>query len=345
MRAGMSTVRPDCMHTPSESPSLAAVRLADLLIKTSSVFLIAMNVPRFGCRAKPIPMHRNLKVLLLNFVLIYLLKIIATAALYFTRKVRVWTAVNGCIEPVIYRECIAINGVKFAATIGFTFAHFAVLIERTTAAYYAQRYENARPHLSCSLSLAMWIGICGWTYYVFSDDDPGRVIADCSKTPKLPSTHRWSMGQYYCLAADLAVSLADLSLLVVNKRQQSTLLENYTLRKSYQLKKNQLTTRIIFPCSIVHTVAFASYLAVNSSAYTFVGVPQPILDGTELVMGAYMYLTLAFFFWIRRRVSPKGLAIKSCPAVDDYFESFQRSIAYNGDVLKLFRKLSEFSVV
>ncbi|KAH7706644.1 hypothetical protein AAVH_26130 [Aphelenchoides avenae] len=145
------------------------------------------------------------------------------------------------------------------------------------------------------------------------------------------------MAQYFCLAADLAVSLADLALLVVNKRRQSRVLRNYTLRKSYQLKENQLTTRIIFPCSIVHTLSFAVYLAVNASAYLFVDVSQPyagtILDSTELVMGAYIYVTLIFSYMIRRHVS-LGFSINSPQAVDDYFHSFRLSIAYKDESTK-----------
>ncbi|KAH7705933.1 hypothetical protein AAVH_26862, partial [Aphelenchoides avenae] len=183
-----------------------------------------------------------------------------------------------------------------------------------------------------------WFAICVWTYFVFSDDDRRQLLADCSETVSLTSTYRWSMGQYYCLASDIVVSIADLALLVFNKRQQSRFLGNYTLRKSYQLKENQLTTRIIFPCSIVHTLAFAAYLAVNASAYLFVDVSQPyagtILDSTELVMGAYIFVTLTFFYLIRRRVSLNGFALNSPQAVDDYFHSFRLSIAFKDESTK-----------
>lgn len=44
-------------------------------------------------------------------------------------------------------------------------------------------------------------------------------------------------------------------------------------------------------------------------------------------MGAYIYVTLVFFYMIRRRVS-LGFAVNSPQAVDDYFLSFEQSIAY-----------------
>ncbi|KAH7696546.1 hypothetical protein AAVH_36382, partial [Aphelenchoides avenae] len=35
-----------------------------------------------------------------------------------------------------------------------------------------------------------------------------------------------------------------------------------SLQKSYQLNENSLTTKVVFPCSLIHTVIFVIYLAI-----------------------------------------------------------------------------------
>lgn len=64
-------------------------------------------------------------------------------------------------------------------------------------------------------------------------------------------------------------------------------------------------------------------------------------------MSVYIYATLLFFYWIRRRTSLTSFATQSSQDVDEYFHHFQQQIAYGpeeGDELdpKWLKRLSRF---
>lgn len=45
-------------------------------------------------------------------------------------------------------------------------------------------------------------------------------------------------------------------------------------------------------------------------------------------MSVYIYATLLFFHFARRRAANKGLVQPEMPGVDQYFEQFRRQIAF-----------------
>ncbi|KAH7725688.1 hypothetical protein AAVH_06530 [Aphelenchoides avenae] len=317
---------------PQVPVAQAVVRGVDCFTKAFSVVLVVMNLQLRCSKLKSIPMHRNLKILLSNFAAIYVVHAAAITGLFVGRQAKVLFSVDGCISPWLEWQCVALFGGRFATTVGFSIAHFTFVVERTVASYYADRYEKSGSMLSACLMALTWTGMLVWTYYIFCEEDLYATMSDCAFVHAI--TVKWTGSMWVCLAIDVVVCIFDFALVVVTIRQrQRNSHRNYSLRKSYQLKENQLTTKIIFPCSLVHTCAFAAYLAINSAGFALLGGKGiswagAVLDGTQLIMSVYIYATLLFFYWIRRRVSLNSFATQSSQDVDEYFQHFQQQIAY-----------------
>ncbi|KAH7708802.1 hypothetical protein AAVH_23943 [Aphelenchoides avenae] len=77
-----------------------------------------------------------------------------------------------------------------------------------------------------------------------------------------------TQSMFVCIAIDVFVSIGDLGLVIANIKQRAKIGPEYSLRLSYQLKENNITTKIIFPCSVVHSVAYGIYLLLNSVVYS-----------------------------------------------------------------------------
>ncbi|KAH7701650.1 hypothetical protein AAVH_31215, partial [Aphelenchoides avenae] len=321
-----------CAVIPYSSTAHHIVRGADFLFKLTSLIALAMNFPLPCFKRKTLTMHMNLKVLLANAALVYAVQALSSSTSIALKQFRVWLAVHGCVSPNPLWLCLLVRAPRFATSVGFSLVHVVILTERCVATYAADKYEKSGTRLSCLLTLMLWLSMACWTYWAFYDEfsHPYGYVSDCMMS--LPTTLKMANSNYYSLAIDVIVSVADFVLLLVNRRQRNRYAGDYSLQKSYQMKENRLTTQIIFPCSIVHTAAYSSYLLVNGVLYTLFAksltpLTGTIMEATQWLISAYLWITLVFFYWIRRKIAATSFVADEPQAVDDYFKKFERLIA------------------
>ncbi|KAH7668185.1 hypothetical protein AAVH_42976 [Aphelenchoides avenae] len=195
---------------------------------------------------------------------------------------------------------------------------------------YADNYERIGCTIGCAITAISWAAVLGWTAYAFVGEDFSSKITDCVFSQRTQSAMDTSLT--ICLFIDFIISVCDFGLITVNTKQLKRRLPNYSLRRSYQLKENRITTRIIFPCSLLHTLLFSVYLGTYGNVYRFVDAllnRTLIIECTHFAMSAYMCLSLTFFYYIRWKISIcSSEYIVPNQSVDAYFESFERQIAF-----------------
>ncbi|KAH7714616.1 hypothetical protein AAVH_18008 [Aphelenchoides avenae] len=107
----------------------------------------------------------------------------------------------------------------------------------------------------------------------------------------------------------------------------------YSLSCCYQLKENRLTTRLIFPQSVAHSVTFLCYLAIATGVRQFVQNHDAyaytvLVESVHSTVCVYTTITPFVLLCLRRRLGrPKSGAVENMDATrqtDMYFQQLEQ---------------------
>ncbi|KAH7704105.1 hypothetical protein AAVH_28708 [Aphelenchoides avenae] len=105
-----------------------------------------------------------------------------------------------------------------------------------------------------------------------------------------------------------------------------------SLQKSYQLNENSLTTKVVFPCSLIHTVIFVIYLAIAGTVRLKMEGVAPwlsavVVESTHMTLSVYMCVTLTFFHWVSKRSVSRIAPVKQhVNETDTHFDMFNKQM-------------------
>ncbi|KAI6216624.1 hypothetical protein M3Y99_01809100 [Aphelenchoides fujianensis] len=176
------------------------------------------------------------------------------------------------------RDCLVLKAPIYFCVFSFSATHFAVFIERCAATFGFRRYASCGRIVGILLLLLVFlflpltysftayffqlVATCSMVYYVYRNEELNAPRAYClSTTPKSAP----QLQQLMIIAAllDFVATAGDFAIRHANRRMKQTVRAEYSLAKSFQIRENQLSLRLIFPLSVVHSGFFLSYLVAS----------------------------------------------------------------------------------
>ncbi|KAI6174365.1 hypothetical protein M3Y98_01182300 [Aphelenchoides besseyi] len=158
-------------------------------------------------------------------------------------------------------HCFFFRSVLHYCVVGFTVLHVVILIERSYVAFVAQhndQFDMFGRMLVVGLFIVPFLVIV----FMYGSEDLTHTHRVYCTAGSSRSTKNVIFVTYVCAAVDLVTTIADFFLHLSVKKQARRLLgrnSNYQLEKSFVLKEIRTSIRVIYPLSVVHTIALAPF--------------------------------------------------------------------------------------
>uniref|UniRef100_A0A915EMA7 Taste receptor type 2 n=1 Tax=Ditylenchus dipsaci TaxID=166011 RepID=A0A915EMA7_9BILA len=280
------------------------VGIGQALISLLTLFFLVLCFYSFTLhqRTKFVFLHPNLKLLLLLGALFYAIHSVFVILKHFLDEFYYFSHFQDpCNYQIITWKCLVLRIPIYFCVIGFTFLHLI-------------------------------IGALLYDSVLFSSEEYLSYKSYCMSTSSENST-KMLITVHILMVLDFMATVGDFVLMIINTRQLTSKSINYTLRKSYTLKENQLSICMVFPISVTHSVMFTIYLIFSTIVRICYAKTDPMLYTTlvELVlmtMCLYGLMTVMLFYFLRHRLDHSRHSNRIEPdlrdAADAYFQQFNK---------------------
>ncbi|KAH7704223.1 CRE-SRAB-12 protein [Aphelenchoides avenae] len=255
----------------ASSSALHVLQFFQFFVCLLTILFCLMNMFVRRLSPRPAALHRNLVVIVVTGLAYYFIHSTSIILLQLNHLISYYAAKSPCDLQTKQWMCILLKAPGYATIIGFTTIHCALFLGRAIATMLSHVYETINCRIGYVASALSLVASCAWVASLFSDADFSANISYCMITTGR-NADRLQVTDYVLIAVDALVCLGDFYLLKVNKRNVNRRLlggRRYSLSKSFQLRENRLTIKLIFPMSVIHTVGFMLYLIFAAAARRF----------------------------------------------------------------------------
>ncbi|KAI1718219.1 serpentine type 7TM GPCR receptor class ab chemoreceptor domain-containing protein [Ditylenchus destructor] len=146
-----------------------------------------------------------------------------------------------------------------------------------------------------------------YDFYIYCGEHFTALKSHCMSTSENNSDKILFL-VHLLMLIDFVISVGDFALLGINKSQLNSKNVNYTLTKSYQVRENRLSIRLIFPLSVTHSVTFTLYLVLGTIIRRFFYpnydplLYATIVEGVHMMVCFYTFVSVSIFYYLRRRL-------------------------------------------
>ncbi|KAI1731323.1 serpentine type 7TM GPCR receptor class ab chemoreceptor domain-containing protein [Ditylenchus destructor] len=215
--------------------------------------------------------------------------------------------VNPCDYTIVTYKCLLISAPLYVCVIGFTCLHVAVFVERCLATFFLSEYARHGPVVGITLSAIMFLVAFVYDLYIYSGEHFTALKSHCMSTSENNSDKLLFL-VHLLMLIDFVISVGDFALLGINKSQLNSKNVNYTLTKSYQVRENRLSIRLIFPLSVTHSVTFTLYLVLSTIIRRFFYpnydplLYATLVEAVHMMVCFYTFVSVSIFYYLRRRL-------------------------------------------
>uniref|UniRef100_A0A183BIK2 G_PROTEIN_RECEP_F1_2 domain-containing protein n=1 Tax=Globodera pallida TaxID=36090 RepID=A0A183BIK2_GLOPA len=273
------------------------------MITGLAILLLLANIFAFIVKKRCLPLHGNLKLMLLN-----LISVTCTDPCQYLTPV--WLAYLLRMPAYIY-------------LIASPLFHFAIMIERVRATIFVRKYE--REGLKCGIGgiIFLWLITALFSVYIVYTSLQDTVtfskpLIYISMTTKYNAQVFINI-HYFFLFLVTCVSLADYVLIRLNKLvvQRAKARMEYNLSRSYQSNENIVTIRLLFPLDFSYSLFFtifivlSAYVRMDKDAMGLL-VYNRAYEGIQLILSLHAVITLATYLYFlkqNRRLQNTNLTV------------------------------------
>ncbi|CAD5212278.1 unnamed protein product [Bursaphelenchus xylophilus] len=258
--------------------------------------------------------HFNFRLILYNVWLIILIQAVWGVAsnVYFIFIKFYFTGF--CSNTHVAWQCALIKWPLLWTVPAMSFVHLVGFVERTWATRFPRNYENTGRFCGVFWMIITWLVILGVNIKAFDIPDYQAYSAYCMVTVPANQNSIQNL-MHFLLALDVVVTAGDLLVLWLNKsRKRASIYDNYSLSRSFQQHENYITSRLVLPVSLTHSVFFMLYLAATSICRYFCGYggdPVPFVAGLmfihNILIMAFASCLLVFIVCWKLMEKEKGL--------------------------------------
>ncbi|KAE9547915.1 hypothetical protein FO519_008874 [Halicephalobus sp. NKZ332] len=213
---------------------------------------------------------------------------------------------------------------EFIYVFGIPVVHFCAFSERALATFFVKKYEAFGNWLGWIFALFTWSTTIFANYYVFKDEDLFSKKTYSGGTSEHSAPRLLEM-HYIILFFDFMVTVGDIGLYWINKKQRNVRVLDYSLSKSYQLNENTVALRLLLPLSLCHSSCFLIYLVSNLIVRQLGKNLNPVdfmisLEVTYVLVPIHINAMLIMMFYLlRKKPKPLELQRASVTVTHDYF--------------------------
>ncbi|CAD5233086.1 unnamed protein product [Bursaphelenchus xylophilus] len=280
-------------------------------------------------------MHFNFKIIVYNIWWIVFFYLTSTIIAYCYDLYLQHTS-SPCQNTYIVWQCLAFRWPIALGSCSMNFFHFAVFFERTAATRLFRQYEMGCKLLGVIVLIVTWLTVLTIFFYVYRQDDYSAVLPVCSVTQAVNERRIQNMA-YFMLTVNLLVAAGEIYLWKVNRCKVKTRINNhYSLAISYQKTENYLTSVLVLPISITHSILYMSYLTTAQVIRYFVSAEEtPVLHVTLLTLAHQIIyidivVCLLLYIYISRRVEEerkvREIRMKHGFRTEMYFDMLRRQL-------------------
>nr|CAD2134546.1 unnamed protein product [Meloidogyne enterolobii] len=254
--------------------------------------------------------HKNVKIILVGALFLYMIHSLVMFGMHFGYIVLFHVShltTDYCIYPITAWKCLLLRIPSYITVAGFTFTHLAMCIERTIATARIHTYEQFTFRLGIFLLAPIFIIPTIWNLWIFHQEDLFNEKAYCMSSSSV-SSPRLIIMSYILMGFDIVAVILEMILYRINKRQKINKISDYSVRKSLQLKENDISIRLLLPLSASHTLLFTCYLVLYTSLkFAFDSADglsyAAAVEGAHLSETLYTLINVSLFLYLRRKLS------------------------------------------
>ncbi|CAD5224014.1 unnamed protein product [Bursaphelenchus okinawaensis] len=161
-----------------------------------------------------------------------------------------------CHNTYVYYKCLMFRWPIALSSCAINFFHFAIFFERTVAKQMFKRYENGCKFLGIFLILFTWALLITLFFFSYRVHDYHTTVAVCSVTI-VENEDRIRYMANGMLTCNMFIVLGEMYLWFTNRRKvKRKVYSHYSLTESYQKSENYITSVLVLPISITHSVIY-----------------------------------------------------------------------------------------
>uniref|UniRef100_A0A914HVH0 G-protein coupled receptors family 1 profile domain-containing protein n=1 Tax=Globodera rostochiensis TaxID=31243 RepID=A0A914HVH0_GLORO len=308
-----SSSDPDCVEAQlyGTNSGYVFVRLAHTITGLAILLLLA-NIFAFIVKKRCVPLHGNLKLMLLNVFFLYAI----FALSYMITSMRYLLIAVTYTDPCQYLTPVwlayLLRMPAYIYLIASPLFHFAIMIERVRATIFVRRYEKEGFKCGIGGIIFLWLITALFSVYIVCTSLQDTVtfskpLVYLSMTTKYNAQVFINI-HYFFLFLVTCVSLADYVLIRLNKLvvQIAKARMVYNLSQSYQANENIMTIRMLFPLDFSYSLFFtifivlSAYVRIDKDAMGLL-VYNRSYEGIQLILSLHAVITLATYLYFLKR--------------------------------------------
>ncbi|KAL3101846.1 hypothetical protein niasHS_003255 [Heterodera schachtii] len=283
------------------------------LITGSVTLLLLLNISVFIAKKPNLPLHGNLKLLLLNVLFLYSI----FALSYLITSVRylfifaTFSDPCQCLTPIWLAFLLRMPA--YVYLVASPLFHFGIMVERVRATIFVGKYEREGIKCGIGITIFMWLlAVLFCTYIVitaFADTVTfSKPLVYLSMTTSFNAQVFINI-HYLFLFLVICVALADYLLIKLNKlaiQRAKNKVMPYNLSRSYQAKENIVTIRLLFPLDFSYTLFFTIFI-ISSAFVRFYKDEMSLLvynrayEGIQLILSMHAIISLSTYLYFLKR--------------------------------------------
>ncbi|CAD5212081.1 unnamed protein product [Bursaphelenchus xylophilus] len=177
-------------------------------------------------------------------------------------------------------------------TTTLTMLHFFICIERIMARMYKDDYERKGRGFGMTAVLVAWLVTILINYELCKPPSFTYRMPYCD-SQIMKDQPKAAYVSMVLFGIEMITTFSDLMLQYFNKKSAQIIFDRYSLSRSYQIRENYFTSRLVFPVACAHSALYVLYLLCSFIAKNLQAINEDKVFSRSLVISIHNFAILS----------------------------------------------------